>query len=45
MKREYSHGKQTREKFERTMTKLFRAPKTVEIPANPAKAKKKGSGQ
>jgi hypothetical protein len=45
LKPEYQSGKEAREKFERTMAALFRAPKTVKIPAKPAKAEKKGSGE
>jgi hypothetical protein len=45
MKREYQSGKEAREKFERTMTALFRAPKTAKKPTKRVNAKKKGRGE
>jgi hypothetical protein len=42
-KKEYAAGKAARSSFERTMTALFRAPKTVSVPKTGPK--KKGSGK
>jgi len=41
MKREYHSGKIARENFERTMTTLFRAPKTVPKSKQETKQEKK----
>jgi hypothetical protein len=45
LKRKYESGKETRQKFERTMAILFRAPKPVSIPKKSTKAEKKGNGE
>jgi len=38
-KTKYREGPKAREKFERTMTALFRAPKTVAVKVKPKKGK------
>lgn len=45
MKRQYVSGKLAREKFERTMTALFRAPKPAKKLAEPVTEEKKGKGE
>jgi len=39
MKKRFDEGPKARKKFERTMTALFRAPKTVAVKQKPKKGK------
>jgi hypothetical protein len=39
MKKQFDEGPKARKKFERTMTALFRAPKTVAVKQKPKKGK------
>jgi len=39
MKKRFDEGPKARKKFERTMTALFRAPKTVAVKPKPKKGK------
>jgi len=39
MKKQFHEGPKARKKFERTMTALFRAPKTVAVKQKPKKGK------